>query len=347
MNRRDFLQARNLAHVAGPALEEPATDSASSLQTSLLRFARNAMGTSFELVLPFGCDNALEMAELALDEIDRLESQLTVYRESSEVSRLNRLASGAPVPVEESLFDLLTLAARLTSETWGAFDISAGALVKAWGFFKGPRRVPSDQELAAANARVGMRHVCLDATTRAVRYKIPGLEINLGSIGKGFALDRVVKLLRGHGFSAPLLLHGGHSSVHALGDSPGSRHGWEVGIRHPHEPQQRLAVVHLHNQALGTSAASFQYLEHMGRKLGHILDPRTGWPAHGIASASVVAESAAVADALATAFFILGIEQTRAYCEQHPEIGVLLLPETIGARPIVFGLSKRAVTLAA
>jgi thiamine biosynthesis lipoprotein len=295
------------------------------------------MATTFEVVLPFGTPQANAIADTVFDEIDRLEAQLTAYRDSSEVCRLNRRAAAHAVPVEEGLFDLLSLCARLTAETQGAFDVTAGALIKAWGFFRGPRCVPPDPELATALAQVGMGHVRLDAGSRAVRFLRPGLEINLGSIGKGYALDRVGQLLRDGWGITSALLHGGRSSILALGTEPGSRGGWTVGVRHPWDPEKRLAVVRLQDRALGTSAATFQHLEHQGRKLGHILDPRTGWPASGMASATVLAPTAAEADALATAFFILGVERAKAYGEKHPEVGAILLPDGSDV-PVTFGL---------
>src|SRR5439155_26895041 len=114
----------------------------------------------------------------------------------SEVMRLNRLAPKHDVVVEQGLFDLLRLAERVTTETAGAFDVSAMALIRAWGFFRGPKRVPPPDEIADALAKVGMRHVRLDADRRTVRYLRPGLEINLGGVGKGYALDRVASRLR-------------------------------------------------------------------------------------------------------------------------------------------------------
>src|SRR5262249_14969420 len=161
---------------------------------------------------------------------------------------------------------------------------SAGALIKAWGFYRGPRRVPPEPERRSVLGRVGMRHVVLDPEQRTVRYLRNGLEINLGSIGKGYALDRAARLLREHWNVTAGLLHGGHSSVYAIGSEPGRADGWGVGLRHPWDPARRLAVVRLRDRALGTSAATFQYLEYNGRKLGHLLDPRSGWPAEGMAS---------------------------------------------------------------
>jgi thiamine biosynthesis lipoprotein len=186
-----------------------------------------------------------------------------------------------------------------------------------------------------------MRHVVLDPERRSVRYLRPGLELNLGAIGKGYALDRAARLLRQRGNLSGALLHGGHSSVYAIGTEPGEERGWAVGLSHPWQPE-RIALLRLRDQALGTSAATFRHLEYQGRKLGHILDPRSGWPAEGIALASAVAPSAAEADALATAFYILGVDRTRAYCDAHPEVGAVLLPEGESA-PVVVGLARQLI----
>jgi thiamine biosynthesis lipoprotein len=294
------------------------------------------MATKFEVALPFGTRNATQAAEAALEEIDHIEDQLTDYRENSEVSRLNHLASAEPFQVRDNLFQLLSQCAKLTEETEGAFDISTGALTKAWGFFRRASRVPPKDELADVLKRVGMRNVDMDANRHTVRFLQPGFEINFGSIGKGYALDRAADVLRRHGIRNALL-HGGHSSICAMGSGPEGGRGWPVGIRHPWKPETRLAVAWLRNRSLGTSAATFQNLEHEGRKLGHILDPRTGWPAETLASASVLAPTAAEADALATAFFILGVDKARDYCENHPEVAALLLSNEASTAPVILG----------
>jgi thiamine biosynthesis lipoprotein len=345
MNRREFLHPRHLARTAGQVLGALGElDSADAPQpaaedVALLRLSRRAMATTFEILLPFGTPGAVEAAEEALDEIDRLEAQLTVYRDNSEVSALNRRAPMTWIPVEPRLFDLLALSARLSQETEGAFDISVGALIKAWGFFRRRGRVPSEQERAEVRRRIGMGHVRLDPERCAVHYDVSGLEINLGSIGKGYALDRAGELLRERRSLSSCLLHGGHSSVLALGVEPGQRRGWAVGLRHPWERERRLATVRLRDRALATSAATFQHLEYNGRKLGHILDPRTGWPAEGLASATALAPSAAEADALATAFFILGVEGARAYCARRPDVAAVLLPQQDDAQLVALNLA--------
>lgn len=341
MNRRHFLRPQHwlqpTAQLLGVADElRDLVPPAQTAEAALLRFARRAMATTFELLLPFGTRAAHEVANSVLDAIDHLEGQLTVYRQDSDICRLNQLAPLGPVQVEEKLFGLLSTAAQLTRETAGAFDIAIGALIKAWGFYQREGRVPSPDERAEVMTRLGMQHVVLDAARCMVHYLRPGLEINLGSIGKGYALDCVADLLRQRQVDNALV-HGGHSSIVGLGSEPGSQRGWSIGLQHPIDRGRRLGVVWLRDRAMGTSAATFQHLVYNGRKLGHILDPRTAWPAEGMLSATVTAPSATVADALATAFFILGADQARAYCDEHPEIGVLLLPNQPGSRPIVLG----------
>ena len=348
MNRRHFLHPGHLASTAGEIFgffnDSPGKDSDEKDDVALLRFSRRAMATTFEVIFPFGTASATSAAEAALDEIDRIEDQLTVFRETSEVSRLNRLAATEPVIVTEELFHLLTQCTKLTEETLGAFDIATGALIKAWGFYRRAGRMPSADERTDVVQRVGMKNVRLDSQSRTVRFLRSGLEINFGSLGKGYALDQAADRMQTCGIRNALL-HGGHSSVYSMGSGPERSQGWLVGIRHPWKPEKRLATVRLKDRALGTSAATFQHLEHEGRKLGHILDPRSCWPAEGMASASVLAPTAAFADALATAFFILGVDKARLYCENHPEIAAVLLPAEESAQPVVVGSSDDVIEL--
>ncbi|CAN5257427.1 FAD:protein FMN transferase [soil metagenome] len=285
------------------------------------------MATDWELIFPFGLPGAMKLADTAFAKIDQLEDQLSVYRDHSEISRLNVSAARGPVAVEPNLFRLLEEAAKINRETEGAFDIAAGALIRAWGYFRGPRRVPEPRELAACLAQVGMKHVELNPETHSVQFGKEALEINLGAIGKGYAIDQAAALLRYDGKCRSALLHGGHSSVYAIGSEPGTTSGWPVEIGHPLEPGSSLGVLYLGDCAMGTSAATFQYFEHHGRKLGHILDPRSGWPARGVHGVTVIAPTAARADALATAFFIQGPKKAEAYCRVHEDIGAIMLVE--------------------
>jgi thiamine biosynthesis lipoprotein len=349
MNRRDFLHPQHVARQAGSlsaALRDltMSADTAARSEIPLLRATCRAMATKFEIILPFGTPRAQAIFEDVFAEIHRLESQLTVYSETSEVSRLNRWAPFAEVQVEAGLFELLRLSKEIWARTERAFDPSAGKLIKAWGFFRGPPRVPTHDEIASSLQTVGFEHIELVPESQAVRFDRPGVEINLGSIGKGYALDRASQLLRRRYGVRSGLLHAGRSSVYAIGTPPGSADGWPIAIRHPWLPDRQLGTIRLQDQALGTSAATYRHLEFEGRKLGHILDPRSGWPADKLASASAIAPSAAEGDALATAFFILGIEKVQRYCETHPEVAAILLPLDSSAHPAAIGVSLEEVS---
>jgi thiamine biosynthesis lipoprotein len=294
----------------------------------LIRASRPAMGSYFEVRIGAGTPGAVGLTERALDLIDQLEQQMTVYRDDSEVSRINATAHLGPVAVEPGLFALLQQAVAIGEATQGAYDVTAGALSLAWGFVRGPRRVPDAHALGDARARTGHHHLDLDPERRTIQFDRPGIVINLGSIGKGYAIDRAVDVLRGHWWPTPGLVHGGRSSVYALGSPPGRFGGrWEIALRNPFDPEVPLGVVHLRNRAMGTSGTSFQRFEAGGRAYGHILDPRTGVPAEGPASVTVLAPTAALADALSTAFYLLGTEAAAAYVAAHPEIGAIIVPD--------------------
>jgi thiamine biosynthesis lipoprotein len=297
------------------------------------------MGSFFEVRLPARAPGALDLADRALDLIDELESQLTVYREDSEVSRLNATAHLGPVAVEPGLFDLLERALAITRATGGAYDVTAGALSLAWGFVRGPKRVPDAEKLAEARARTGAEHVRLDWESRTIQFDRPGLVINLGSIGKGYAVDRAADVIRSHWWPTPGLIHGGRSSLLALGSPPDDFGGrWEIALRNPFDADRPLGVIRLRDRALGTSGVAFQQFEAGGRVYGHILDPRSGEPpAFGPVAVTVLAPTAADADALSTAFYLLGTDGAASYVRDHPGVGVLFVEH--GPRVLFTGLN--------
>jgi thiamine biosynthesis lipoprotein len=305
------------------------------MSNSLIRVSRRAMACEFEVCFPEGeCENGTEFALESLDLVEMLESQLSFFRPESEISRINRLAAETPVEVEPALFDLLCLAMRLCEETAGAYDITSAPLWEAWGFARRAGQIPSDAQLAEARSCVGGHLLELNPAERTIRFRKPGVKINIGSIGKGYALDVCAERLLSLGMTR-FLLHGGQSSVLARGsqtlepDGPLSQRergvGWEIGLCDPRQPSRRLAVVRLGDRALGTSGGQFQSFRHRGRRYGHILDPRSGRPAEGVFSATVVAPTAALADALSTAFYVLGPQPALTYCQIHPEIGMVML----------------------
>jgi len=312
----------------------PPPDAAASLsgrtpgaqESYLVQLSRPAMACRFEISLNAGeHEEGSEAALASLDRIEEIESQLTVYRDTSEVAHINQTAAGLAVPVEPRLFELLQTAARISAETEGAFDITSGPLTKIWGFYRRNGAIPSACELSTAMQSVGSRLLALDADQRTIRFARRGMELNLGAIGKGYALDRAAETMVAAGVNS-FLIHGGQSSVLARGSRGLSTSGgWSVGIGHPLKPDRRLAEVWLRDRALATSGASHQFFRHQGKRYGHILDPRTGWPAEGVLSSTVLAPTAAEADALSTAFYALGVAETMRWCREHPSIGALLV----------------------
>ncbi|MFO0809371.1 MAG: FAD:protein FMN transferase [Gemmataceae bacterium] len=306
---------------------------------ALVCYRHRAMATVFEVLLPWGTPRGEAIASDAAALIDRLEAQLTGYRDTSEVCRLNYIAAAAPVPVERGLFKLLSDAQRLSTSTGGAFDITAGPLIKAWGFFHRQGRIPSQEEIANAMKSVGMAHVSLDPDRRSVRFDRRGVEINLGSIGKGYALDRVARRMQKRWKQPSALLNGGTSSVLAVGNPPNDPRGWLVGLKHPDQSNRRLAILRLRDRAMASSGTTFQHFDYNDRRFGHLLDPRTGRPAHGIALATALAPTAAAADALATAFFVLGIEGTARYCAENPNVAAAMLTDDPHNELVTFNLA--------
>lgn len=292
----------------------------------LVSVRRRAMACEFEVQLAAARDDgSMEHVFAALDLVEALETQMTVYRDDSEVVRINRCAANEPVFVEPRLFDIFRLAEQLHHDTGGALDITSGPLSEAWGFSRREGRVPSDAQIVAARERVGMQHVVLDTARRTIAFRRPGMSVNLNSIGKGYALDRMAELLALN-LVDDYLLHGGKSSVLARGDQPGhDQRGWTIGLRHPLHPAERIAEFHLCDEALATSGSGTQFFIRRGRRYGHILDPRSGRPAESLYSATAIAPTAAEADALSTAFYVMGPEEVDRYCAERPEIAALLV----------------------
>ncbi len=296
-----------------------------------VRVHRQAMACRFEITLAEEDATHVAAARQALDEANRIEDTLTAFRDSSEVMRVNREGAVGPVTVSETLFSLLRRCQELHAATEGAFDPTSASLSRGWGFLARAGRVPSADDIAEALALVGLDKVELNAGARTVRFRRPGMALNFGGIGKGYALDRMVELLRGRGVPHALVSAGG-SSAFAFGGGAGFR----VDVRSP-RARAVIARLRIWEAALGTSGAGEQFFEARGRRYGHVLDPRTGWPAAGVLSASVAAPSAADADALSTAFLVGGSALAERYCAAHLGTLALLVLEAEPARPLFFG----------
>jgi len=307
--------------------------------------ACHAMATRFELVLHGDNPVALRAAgEEALGEIERLEAQLSLFRPGSEIAHVNARAAQGPVRVTPPVFALLQHAQRLHRESGGAFDITIAPLVRCWGFMGGSGHLPDPDELTEARACVGMSLVHLDPGDFTVRFERPGVMLDLGAIGKGYAIERATEVLREAGITSALL-HGGTSSVQALGHPPGAE-GWKIGIEYPEagpgfqpgppatEPLASspglLAAVPLCDEAMSVSAVWGKAFQAEGKTFGHVLDPRTGQPVTGSLLTALVLPSATETDALSTALLTLGANGHDQIAQLRPGMRTLLVTEAGG-----------------
>ncbi|MGC8834608.1 MAG: FAD:protein FMN transferase [Armatimonadota bacterium] len=315
---------------------------AADSEPCIVRASRWAMACEFEVLLWGRERSYLEAAaRTALEDVERIEGQLSAYQILSEVDQINAAAARAPVKVSPQLFELLQACLRISEETEGAFDITAGPLIKLWGFYDRRPRVPSEEEIEGALRCVGYKHVLLNERDFTVRFDTDGVEINLGAVGKGYAVQQVAKYLREMDVLGALV-HAGRSSSYALGTQPNGT-PWRLGIEHPLCSNRRVAVVCAVDYSVSNSGCSEQFLEVGGVIYPHIIDPRTGRPSQGLWGAAAVAPDAVQSDALATAFFVMGEEGTRKYCKLHPDVAALLIPQLRSADevvPIVVGSCK-------
>ncbi len=311
-----------------------------------------AMGTRYELVL-FGKDPVAlrAAADEAFAEVDRVDRELSVYRQDSEINRVNALAFQQPVRVSPPVFELLETCWRLWEQTNGAFDITVGPLIRVWGFFRRQGKEPPPEELRKARSCVGMQWVRLDPEDRTVRFERPGMMLDLGGIGKGYAIDRAVQLLQDLEYSVGFI-HSGTSTMFGWGKPP-DLGLWKVGIPTPETerltrmpwaeeqtpdsqakpsqsnhilPEEKpLAVVEVEDCALSVSSIYGRAFEKKGKVYGHIVDPRTGRPVQRALLSAVRYPRATEADTLSTALLVLGAEEARQVSRRFPQMQALVV----------------------
>ena len=314
-----------------------------------VQIARNAMSTRFEIVQHGDDEGALRAAaEEAMNEIEALETQLSLYQSSSEIAHVNARAARGPVRVAPNVFRLLQQAQKLSAETGGAFDITIAPLVRCWGFMDGVGELPSDKQIEEARSRVGMHHVILDETDFSVQFDRDGVMLDLGAIGKGYAIERAAGLLREAG-SASAILHGGTSTVFAIG-KPRDGDAWKVAIENSSaggdseaakdrgatalaEKPSLLDVVSLRDEALSVSAVWGKCFRADGKTFGHVLDPHSGQPASRALLAAVALPSATETDAFSTALLALGSGGHERIARLRPGIRTWLLTPELDGEP--------------
>ena len=291
--------------------------------------AQKSMGTRFEIVLAGEREPFLRAAgEEALREIARLERQLSLYRNDSDLAEINAYAAINPVRVEPRLFRFLERAIQLSEATQGAFDFTIAPLMQAWGFIGGAGNLPTPQERERAQSVVGVSHLLLDEANYTIQFDRAGVRLDFGAIGKGYAIDAAIEILRDYEIESALL-HGGTSSVYALG-SPPDADSWRIAIHNPQDDTKPFAVVTLKDAALSVSAPHNKNFVADGKTYGHVLNPRTGSPSSGNLLAALVTENATDGDALSTALLADGAAALSNFASRFPEAQALLVTEENG-----------------
>ena len=350
-SRRDFLSgrsARRVVEAAGEVLADRlAEEKRVPLAGDTIRLETQAMACAWNVIMNPGPVEQVKKASDAFEVVHDVETLLTVYRAESEISQVNFHAAERPIAVSQELYDFLDRARRLSLETNGAFDPATGALLRLWRAARREGRIPTQPEIDDALLSAGVAKVEFNAEARTIRFPRPGFAFDLGAIGKGHGVDRAVESLRQSGMT-DFLVHGGYSSVYGAGDHLGQG-GWPVALKNPLFLEGSYATVLLQDKGLGTSGSNVQYFRHEGRRYGHILDPRTGWPAEGLLSVTVLAPTTAEADAISTALYVMGLEPAVEWCQRHPEIGAILVPTPSAGgqlRPVLCNVPQERLFLA-
>lgn len=274
------------------------------------RFAHQAMATTFEVFIAHSDGTYAEQAAwAAFEELDRIEKQLSRHIENSDVSRINNLPAKKTLRIGRDAFQCLQISARMHRETNGAFDVTTGFLVNSYG--RGD--TPSENEMRLLRLRTGMGLIELDERHHAVRLRVSPVRIDLGGIGKGYAVERMAAMLRDWGIDSALI-HGGHSSLLALSPSPGTK-GWPVLLRLGSGSGKTLGRVALAEQSISGSSL---------RKGRHIVDPRTGHCAERTVASWCRGPNATVTDALSTTFMVMTPQEIEEYCQRHPDIAAVI-----------------------
>ena len=293
----------------------------------LYTLEHTAMATRWQLLL-YAPDarRADELAEIAFDEVDRLEDLLSNYQQRSELSRINRDAAQGPVTTDPETFAFLEVAQQWSEVSGGAFDMTVGPLMKAWGFFRKQGRVPTAADLKSLRTQVGWRKVELDPEQRSVQFRVPGVELDPGGIGKGFAVDAALRLLRGEGIHAAML-SAGSSTIGAIGAPPGTK-GWRVTAHDPWHSGREVSWVLLRDATLSSANCAEKNFVLQGHRFCHIMNPRTLRPVEGVQQVTIIDPSGTSSDALSNALFVLPPEQSARLLASLPQDRALIVTGT-------------------
>jgi thiamine biosynthesis lipoprotein len=267
----------------------------------VLKRTQILMGTVVEIKV-WGEDeeNVKSALDAAFNEIERIDNLMSIYKRESEISLLNRLGSLVP---SEDVMEVIRRSVKFSRLSRGAFDVTCKPLLSLWSRAKERGELPTQEELKQALSLVGWENLEIDG--ESVRFKLKGMQIDLGGVAKGFAVDRAVAVLLKHGVKRAIVNAGG--DMYLLGKAPRRGGLWQIGVRNPRVEGELLYVLNIQGGAVATSGSYERYFTIDGKKYSHIIDPKTGWPVGDeVLSVTIVAPDCTTADAVATACFVLG-----------------------------------------
>ena len=283
------------------------------------------MGSRFDItVVAMDSIKADQYIDLAVQEISRIEKLISSWDPASETSRINRNAGIEPVRVDKELFDLIKRSLAISRLTDGAFDITYASMDKIWKFDGSMTEMPTVEAIRNSVSRVGFGKIVLDESNFTVFLTEAGMKIGFGAIGKGYAADKAKKMLMDYGVQAGIINASG--DMNTWGKQPDDE-DWKVAITNPMDKGKAFGLVPVRQGAVVTSGDYEKYVEFNGIRYTHIIDPKTGYPAHGVISSTVFAPSAELADALATSLFVMGVDVGIARINQLPNVECILIDE--------------------
>lgn len=294
---------------------------------SRFTFTEPHMGTRVKIIVYAGDETAARAAaKSAFQRIAELDGIMSDYRSTSELMRLCQKAGGEPVRVSDDLFRVLERSQEVAKLSDGAFDVTVGPVVRLWRQSRRTHQLPDPKELAQARDLVGFKHVRLDAKNRTVQLLKPGMRLDLGGIGKGYAADAALATLKEHGIAQALVAAG--SDIAVSGSPPGTN-GWTIGIAPLLDPDAKpKRYLILHDAAVSTSGDAEQFLEINGKRYSHIVDPRTGIGLVGQMSVTVVAPKGIIADPLTKVVSVLGLERGLAIIDATEGAAAFIVRKT-------------------
>lgn len=313
-------------------------DTGQERELTLFKKAALSMGTVFEASIYVADEYKADKAfNDVFKEINRLDYLMSNYKEESELSKVNKKAASEPTNCDNELAYIIEQSLRYSDITDGAFDITVGPLMKKWGFFKEQGRIPGKEELESVLESVSYKNIIIEekikkslfrdpGVVKTVSFRNPGTQIDLGGIGKGYAVDMAIRVLKGNGINSALINFAGN--IYAFGTPPG-KDSWVIGLQHPRKSEGLLGSFEIKDKAVSTSGDYEKFFTIDGERYSHIIDPRTGYPVKGIVSVTIVTDNATRADALSTGIFVLGLEKGMDLIEKLADVeGVIIYEDT-------------------